>query len=120
MGGAFECAVDCNEKWLECGLGLLERNEIPLSSFGNAIYKALNLGPGKYRNVYVYGPSNSGKSLILKPLQSIFNAFTNPATGTFAWLGEEDAEVVLLNDFCWHPSIIARADFLQLLEGVIV
>ena len=38
----------------------------------------------------------------------------------FAWLGVEDAEVVLLNDFCWHPSIIALADFLQLLEGDIV
>jgi hypothetical protein len=115
-----ECAVDCGGKWLECGLNLLERNEIRSSSFCNAIYKALDLGRGKYRNVYVYGPSNSGKTFILKPLRLIFNAFTNPATGTFAWSGVEDAEVVLLNDFRWHPSIIAWADFLQLLEGDIV
>ena len=40
-----------------------------------------------------------------------------PATGTFAWMGVEDAEVVLLNDFRWHPSTIAWGDFLQLLEG---
>ena len=115
-----QCAVDCNGKWLECGLELLARHEIELSCFCSAIYKALSLGRGKYRNVYVYGPSNSGKSFIFKPLRSIFNTFTNPATGTFAWLGVEDAEVVLLNDFRWHPSIIAWADFLQLLEGDIV
>ena len=28
-----ECAVHCNGKWLECGLGLLQRNEIPLLTF---------------------------------------------------------------------------------------
>ena len=106
-----QCEVDCNGKWLECGLELLARHEIELSSFCSAIYKALSLGRGKYRNVYVYGLSNSGKSFIFKPLRSIFNTFTNPATGTFAWLGVEDVEVVLLNDFCWHPPIIVWADF---------
>ena len=84
------------------------------------LYIKLLVSAVEYQNVYVYGPSNSGKSFILKPLRSIFNTFTNPATGTFAWLGVEDAEVVLLNDFCWHPSIIAWANFLQLLEGDMV
>ena len=39
---------------------------------------------------------------------------------TFAWVGAENAEIVLLNDFRWHPSIIAWDDLLQLLEGDIV
>ena len=102
---------DCNGKWLECGLMLLQRNEIPLSRFCNAMLKALSLGRGKYQNVYIYGPANSGKSFLVSPLKSFFKTFTNPATGTFAWMGVEDAEVVLLNDFRWHPSIIAWGDF---------
>ena len=69
------------------------------------------------RNVFIYGPANTGKTFVISPLRLIFKTFTNPATGTFAWMGVEDAEVVLLNDFHWHPSIIAWGNFLQLLEG---
>jgi hypothetical protein len=110
-----ECTSDCNGKWLECRLNLLQSNDIPLSSFCNVIFRGLNLGRRKYQNVFIYGPENTGKTFILSPLRSIFNTFTNPAT--VAWMGVEDAEVVLLNDFRWHPSTIAWGDFLQLLEG---
>jgi hypothetical protein len=41
----------------------------------------------------------------------------NPASGTFAWLGIENAEVVLLNDFRWKPSLIPWCELLQVLEG---
>jgi hypothetical protein len=37
--------------------------------------------------------------------------------GSFAWLGVEEAEVIVLNYFRWHPSIIAWGDLLQLLES---
>lgn len=56
---------------------------------------------------------NCGKSFILSPL----NVFCNPATGSFAWIGAEDAEIIYLNDFRWHPKIIARADLQLALEG---
>lgn len=112
-----ECASECQGRWMECGLTLLRHNEIPLSSYCDVIYKALQLGRGKYRNVYIFGPANTGKTFMISPLKVIYNAFNNPATGTFAWVGAEEAEVVLLNDFRWHPSIIAWGDLLQLLEG---
>ena len=57
---------------------------------------------------------------MLSPLKTIYNTFCNPATGTFAWVGAEEAEIILLNDFRWKSSIIAWADMLQLLEGDIV
>ena len=60
------------------------------------------------------------KTFILSPLKKVYNAFCNPATGSFAWVGAEDAEVILLNDFRWNPAIIAWADFLQALEEDIV
>ena len=41
----------------------------------------------------------------------------NPATGSFAWLGIEEGEVIILNDFRWSEKIISWQDFLKLLEG---
>ena len=53
----------------------------------------------------------------LSPLKVIYKAFCNLATGSFAWIGAEDAEIIYLNDFRWHPKIIAWADLLLALEG---
>ena len=85
--------------------------------FCNAIYTALAKGRGNYQNVYIHGATNCGKSFILSPLKVIYKAFCNPATGSFAWIGAEDAEIIYLNDFRWHPKIIAWADLLLALEG---
>lgn len=40
--------------------------------------------------------------------------------GTFAWVGAEQSEIIVLNDFRWSASIIPWSDFLQMLEGDIV
>ncbi|KXJ08125.1 hypothetical protein AC249_AIPGENE24816 [Exaiptasia diaphana] len=61
--------------------------------------------------------ANTGKSFMVAPLKVLYKAFCNPATGTFAWVGVNEAEIILLNDFKWHPSLIAWGDLLQLLEG---
>ena len=53
----------------------------------------------------------------MSPLKVIYHAFSNPATGSFAWIGAEEAELIFLNDFRWHPKMIAWADLLQALEG---
>ena len=47
----------------------------------------------------------------------MFNAFVNPATGRYAWVGLDECEVAYLNDFRWSQEIIAWKDFLLLLEG---
>ena len=96
---------------------VLDNQGIIPSVFCNAIYTALSKGRGKFRNIYLYGTANSGKTFMLSPLKIIYNTFCNPATGSFAWVGAEQAEVILLNDFRWHPTIIAWADLLQALEG---
>ena len=112
-----DCVVGCNKRWLNAALQILERNEIDVSSYANALYRALHLGRGKYTNVYIYGPANSGKSFMIAPLKIVYHAFVNPATGGFAWVGAEEAEVIVLNDLRWTPSLIAWGDFLQMLEG---
>ena len=92
----------------------------PKICFCEAVYEALSKGRGKFRNIYVHGSSNCGKSFILSPLKVIFNTFSNPATGSFAWIVAEQAEVIFLNDFRWDPKLIAWADLLQALQGDVV
>lgn len=112
-----KCVDDCGGKWLSMALQIISSNEISISSFCGAIYQALVKGRAKYNNIYLFGLANTGKTFILTPLKSVYKAFCNPATGTFAWVGVSEAEVIILNDFRWHPSIIPWGDLLQLLEG---
>ncbi len=111
------CIEGCDGAWLEAALKALRNNGIAVETFCTALYIALKKGRGKYRNIFIHGPANSGKTFILSPLKVIYETFCNPATGTFAWLGAEEAEVIFLNDFRWSQAIIAWADLLQALEG---
>lgn len=116
-----ECVKGCeNKKWLKSALQILQRNDIDVTTYCRAIFRALDKGRGKYTNIYIFGPANTAKTFMLTPLKIIYKAFVNPATGGFAWVGAETAEVIMLNDFRWHPTMIAWSDFLQMLEGDIM
>lgn len=112
-----DCVEGCGKKWLTAALDILQRNDISQENYASAMYRALKLGRGKYQNIFIHGPANTGKTFMLSPLKKVYRAFVNPATGGFAWVGAEDAEVILLNDFRWSSSVIAWPDFLQMLEG---
>jgi len=43
-----------------------------------AVYRALKLGRGKKRNVFIVGDSDCAKSFVLKGLTKVFNAFSRP------------------------------------------
>lgn len=112
-----ECEDGCGGSWLRAAHEILDRNGISKSEYASAMYTALSKGRGKYRNIYIYGPANCGKTFLVRPLKKIYECFVNPASGSFAWLGIESAEVVLLNDFRWKASLIPWCEFLQVLEG---
>ena len=114
---ASECAAGCRGRWLEAADQLLQRHAILKEDFCTAVYTALSKGRGKYRNIFIHNDTNCGKLFILSPLKVIYKTFCNPATGSFVWLGAENAEIIFLNYFRWHPKIIAWADFRQALEG---
>ena len=44
------------------------------------------------------------------------NAFINPSTSRFAWIGADAADVIFLNYYQWMQSQITWDDFLRLLE----
>ena len=112
-----ECAEWCQGRWLNLAKETLCNNGINIRDFAGAMCEAIENGRGKRRNVLLYGEGNCGKTFLLKPLCSIYQTFSNPAKGTFAWLGVENAEIIFLNDFRWDEKYIAWADFLKLLEG---
>ena len=117
---SFPCVEGCEGQWLTCAKETLHRNNIELPAFANAMITALEKGRGKNRNVLIIGPANCGKTFMLKPLSDIYNAFSNPSTNSFAWVGMEESEIIFLNDFRWTEKLISWQDLLKLLEGDIV
>ncbi len=112
-----ECVPGCNMAWRNAASELLNTNEIPKDEFCGAVKVLLEKGRGKYRNLMIVGPANCGKTFLLLPLCKIYRCFINPASTTFAWVGAEIAEIILLNDFRWSSQIIPWHDLLQMLEG---
>jgi hypothetical protein len=99
------CIPECGGQWYEQARNILARNGIAEAVFGDAVVTLLREGRGKYKNILITGPANCGKSFLINPLSQIYRCFVNPATTSYAWLGAEDAEVILLNDFRWTPQV---------------
>jgi hypothetical protein len=95
-----ECSLSCKGKWLEC------TQEVHPILFATAVRELLLLERGKYWNVMIVGPTNCGKTFLLRPLELIFNIFSNPAADRYAWVGAEHAEIIFLNDFRWSKELI--------------
>ena len=116
---AFEgnCAENCDGRWLHIALNILQRNCIARDDFSAALRELLEKGRGKYRNIFLKGPANCGKTFLLNPLTVIYRTFLNPASTTFAWVGAELAEIIFLNDFRWSAQVLPWQGMLLLLEG---
>ena len=118
LGEAAESGYieNCPGCWLRCTKEVLATNGIELHHFANAIYTLLERGWGKYINLMLVGLANCSKTLLLAPLNIIYHTFTNPALGTFAWIGVEKKECIFFNEFQRNDIIIPWHDLL-LLEG---
>ena len=111
------CVDGCNGDWIEAAVEVLMNNDINVFTFAGAVRKLLGEGRKKFNNLLLTGPTNSGKSFLLNPLEDIFKCFTNPAPGKYAWVGLDECEVCLLQDLRWSEELIKWSDFLLLLEG---
>ena len=111
------CVENCEGLWLRSALTTLQNNNIRRCEFATAVLRLLEHGRKKYSNILIIGPTNCGKTFILLPLTAIFNCFQNPASTSFAWVGVEQEELILINDLRWSPSLISWSSFLLLLEG---
>ena len=92
------------------------------AGFQKAVVDALVHGRAKMHNVCVIGPSNAGKSLLVKSLEVIFRAFTPPdATAkqipTYPLMSILGSEILLFNEYEFSPLIMSWKQFKELLEG---
>ena len=107
---------EIRKQWTYC----LE-HELTVELFRTAVNELLLRGRSKNRSRLLTRPTNCGKSFLLNPLKVIYRTFSNPATGTFAWVGIKNVEcILLLNDFRWSAQIILWHDLLLMLEGNVV
>ena len=66
------CAAVCRGRWLDAAEQLLQRHTIIKDDFCSAVYTTLAKGRRKYRNIFIHGDMNCGKSVILSPLKVIY------------------------------------------------
>ena len=120
--------VQCNESclcnnegdWLRLAIETLSRNNINKYVFAHAIRDLLKKGRSKHRNIMIVGRSNCAKTFLFRPIEVIFDTFSNPANNKYGWIGVDNAEAILLNDIRWTQELITWDDFLRLLEGHVV
>lgn len=77
----------------------MEENDIVVEFFRMVVNKLLLCGYGK--NLFLIGFINCGKSFLFNLLKVIYCIYCNLVTGTFVWVGVENAECIFLNDFRW-------------------
>ena len=112
-----DCVEKCQGKWYDSVKQLLRNNNINAYVFAAALRDLLTKRRGKGRNIIIYGPTNSGKTTILNPITAIFDAFTNPSSSKYAFVGAEKVEVIFMSDLRWSPDMISWQEFLNLLES---
>ena len=90
--------------------------------FQKAVIESLRYGRGKMHNLCVVGPTNAGKSVLVKSLEVIFRAFSPPdATEkfvpTYPLLSLLGKEVLLFNEYKFSLLIMSWETLKELLEG---
>ena len=114
------CIPDCgtDEKWLEMAREVLRKNGVNAYTFAEAVRRLLREGRSKGNNILITGPSDCAKTFVLRPLTKIYECFTNPSSGTYAFVGIQNKEVAFLNDLRYNQVMLPWQDFLNLLEGM--
>jgi len=80
------CTAECYSRWAECAQQLLMWNDVPIDGFTQAVKSLLEKGRGKFCNILIKGPANTGKTFLLNPLNIVYKSFTNPQIFVFICL----------------------------------
>lgn len=108
------CVDECDGRWLVVAKEVLEKNNIPVSEFSEALRNALKHGRAKGNNIMLIGPRDCGKSFLLEPIEDICSTFSDPTAGRYAWVELEGKQVIYLNDIRYTSELIPWSDFLVL------
>ena len=111
------CVDGCDMELCTCSRDILQKNGTNSYAYADTISDVLIHACGKFRNAMITGPANCGKTFMLKPLEIIYNAFSNSANDKYAWAGADNVEVIILQDFRWSSQLIWWKGLLLLLKG---
>ena len=107
------CVDGCAMEFCICSRDILQKNGVNPYAYAETIRDLLMHERAKFRNVMITFPSNCGKNLMLKPLEIICNAFSNPANDKHAWVGADNEEMIILEGFRWSSELICWKDVLS-------
>lgn len=127
LEGALAKPCECENRWLPSTVDNIRNNGLDVEFVRAAILRNLKAGPKKggpecgKTTVFLVGPSNSGKSGLLPPLQKLYNCFSQPQAGASFPLAELPAyEVVAWFDYEYDKCRAGYSwkDMLLWFEGV--
>ena len=95
--------IRCGGKWLWAAIEILKLNRISIELWQSTLQRCIQFGRNKKNKFFLVGGRNCGKTFLLRPLTIIFYTFCNPSKGSFNWVGAQDKEIILLNDFRYPP-----------------
>ncbi|CAJ1454062.1 unnamed protein product [Effrenium voratum] len=91
------------------------------SSFCQDVCRALQLGARRGVNLAIVGVPGSGKSMLLEPLDGIFQVMGKPeARSSFPLAGALDAQVLLWQDYKHQDQTVLFEDLLSLTVGEMI
>lgn len=111
-------ACGIQQTWLQFAREVLLNNNINELEFADSIRQLLTNGREKGKNLLLTGPRDCAKTFLLHPLIKIFRSFTNPSSGSYAFVGILNKEIAFLNDLRYNTLMLPWMDFLNMLEGM--
>ena len=61
------CTAECDGRWAVHAQQLLAWNHVPIEVFTEAVRNLLEQGRGKFHNILIKDPANTGKTFLLNP-----------------------------------------------------
>ena len=115
---ATSSACTCGGVWVGYVVFVLQNNGEDVKAFCSDVIEALTKGACRGVNMAIIGPPGCGKSTVFDALDLIFEVAGKPERdSSFPFANLMDAEVLLWQEFTWHPKMCAFEDLLSLLCG---
>ncbi|CAJ1454063.1 unnamed protein product [Effrenium voratum] len=118
---AMTSPCTCSGAWAPAALRTLTNNQEDVRRFCQDVCRALQLGARRGVNLAIVGVPGSGKSMLLEPLDGIFQVLGKPeARSSFPLAGALDAQVLLWQDYKHQDQTVLFEDLLSLTVGEMI
>ena len=115
---AGELPCRCGGVWPGGAAFVLQNNGEDVNLFCADVLRALTMGARRGTNLALVGGPGMGKSMLFESMDLIFKVMGKPEfRSTFPLVGMIDAEILVWQDFTYHPETLAFDDLLNLLVG---